>query len=1309
MARRLVKTDFKSVDSTDWCLEIWDLAVSSSNLDYVVEMNVPGFQISWSGDESSNLNPFSASGCSFTLSLTEEQRGAIMSRVYGSSEFSLAVKILKAGAAYWVGQIHPEETIETIEDGYITVDFTASDGLAQLDNIDFKETNGDIYTEKYSAASYVQKILMKIPTNALWYTDSGVGSVFMYEHFLNRPVIEGDSFVFSHTGSDSVTRGVLDYLHLDPVTWYLKDKGDGVVGNDFRRYPTTKKDGFVSCMDVLKDIMTSIGATMCFSKGTWRIFDRCYLDATTTSLESAQVIQYARKQDGTLEAGIYQESIDVNIDSTTSEFNQGIVRRGLQPFLGASQVHKNSGSDLMFGSGVGYSPQNNPVYRFEADNDTFPTSDTDNPSGIHNLAGTSPVSPSMTYTGLAIPNGNDNGVIRLHLSGNCDYNTVNNLAGSLAILSFRLQLTDSDGIDYRLSRRVRTLRYSSQGNAFGVNIVGSNNDYYPKFYDSDYYEWVASTDANYGEAQVDLMLGADPSLLRVDDTGQTQQFLTEDFPSLSFNTPPSTKLDPDNDLGNVLLIDDDVSKRRFVYRFDHELSTPNASSTITGTTMDSMWLTEWRPNAGPSLFYDSAGNSLSPGTDLSVPTYRTESKPSASDGQYLATFDYKPATIDLFQLSGIEFFNGDGTTSFDNRTVFIPTNTFGGEIFQLEETKLGGSFTNIGTHVQGRYLASSFGDPASREDNFKMTTAWDDTDIAARMNERTTKNLMQIRDKTRQIVEGSMFSYATNSAIIEPWQRLVTSKLSGGSEIFIPYRLSLDFSDLNQKVTMMKVKATAPTISGDFDSVDQGKGGSAATGGGKPFGDVAAVFGKTLSISGDLVGLESEVGVLDTAVDGLSATVADIGKIIKATVGGGGQGVYTDENKGTTSSYMGLTSTSAKLQAGTGNTSLDLAENSPGSITMKVQVGASGSEVSATAIDIQGQTGSQLPDIIFSGNVSGIDIGDLDDVSSTTPNTNEVLTWSGTEWAPAVGGGGNDFTYVNTSEIRTDTDLTIKLDYDNNGTDNEFKIVDGSGATIFGITESGTTTGLLTTATPVTFMSSATYQQGAAAVAIVTNWDTTATYKAELYLNNTLQGVTITEAPGGGGFTFNTPPVIATGWEFRVYTSKPGFLKSAVSVSTFDTTASTTFSYWRLQAVDSGGNNTSDRIFLLDVEFREGQNRTGVEYPTSHLTSTTGGGLSVSSGYEHSATYANWRAFNSSTTDGFWTLSNSVAANNWLQVQLTGGAVNIQSIYIKSNTLYHDAYGIKVLGSNTGSFSGEEVDIITIVGNDSTSFTITNN
>ena len=853
MARRLVNTVFTSADETDWTLELWDMNLSSADLDYEVEMDVNGFQITWNGDENDVFQPLLSSACKFTIILNETQRGTIMNVAYGVDEFRMCVKIRKAGQAYWVGQIHSEAIIERVEDGLIYVDMTASDGLAQLENIDFKETDGTVYTTRYSTQAYIYAILKKIPSVSLWYTDSGVGSVFMYEHFLNQPVISDDSFAFSHTDSNSNVRGVLDYLHVDPNTWYLRPNIDERRGDDFKRYPTTKEEGFVSCKMVLHDILASLGATICFSQGTWRIFDRCYLDATTTSLNSASVIQYARTSSGTLEAGTFTEDIDIDIDDTTSEFKRGIVRRGLQPFYGAGQTHVNAGSDLLFASGIGYfDPEvTGALFRYAVtgSGQEWPT---DNTRGIWNLAGFTGLDSDANVTNLEIANGANGGAIRLHFSGNCDYARFrpDNPCGTLMILSFKFVVKDTNDVSYALKRRVRTLKYSSTGTEFAIDITGgtgTGDDYYAKFYESDYYEWVASTDSAYNEAYVDVMLGADPSVLNADGVGTTQPFLTQDFPSFAFYTPPGTKLDTSSDVDNQLKKEFSDDRRYFVYRFDHVLDMPQGSATIEEIEMPEFWVTEWAPDQGPDMYYNSSGTSLALGADTGFPNYRTKTSLTGTNGFFDPSISNRPDVVTMFQLSGIEIYNGDGTNEFDNTTIFVPTNVYGNEIYQSPRTHVGGAFVNFGTHVYGRYLVSSYSDPTAREDNFKMITAWDSSDTVERMTQRVNKNVMQMRDRTRQIVEGAMFSYVSNSTIIEPWQRLITTKLSGSSETFIPFRVTLSFGDLEQRLTMMKVRGTVSTVGGAHTDSDKGRTGRSATGGSYNPGGLPDIIGPQLA------------------------------------------------------------------------------------------------------------------------------------------------------------------------------------------------------------------------------------------------------------------------------------------------------------------------------------------------------------------------------------------------------------------------------------------------------------------------------
>jgi hypothetical protein len=86
----------------------------------------------------------------------------------------------------------------------------------------------------------------------------------------------------------------------------------------------------------------------------------------------------------------------------------------------------------------------------------------------------------------------------------------------------------------------------------------------------------------------------------------------------------------------------------------------------------------------------------------------------------------------------------------------------------------------------------------------------------------------------------------------------------------------------------------------------------------------------------------------------------------------------------------------------------------------------------------------------------------------------------------------------------------------------------------------------------------------------------------------------------------------------------------------------------------------------------------------------------ISSGYQHSETYANWRAFDG-TTHGtaaagsmWWTLGNSDASLVWIQARFST-AQTFESLRLTVYNSFNDATHIIVKGSNTGSFSGEEV------------------
>jgi len=367
--------------------------------------------------------------------------------------------------------------------------------------------------------------------------------------------------------------------------------------------------------------------------------------------------------------------------------------------------------------------------------------------------------------------------------------------------------------------------------------------------------------------------------------------------------------------------------------------------------------------------------------------------------------------------------------------------------------------------------------------------------------------------------------------------------------------------------------------------------------------------------------------------------------------------------------------------------------------------------VSAAAMSSNGQ--------LLIGGTSGPAVATLTAGSNVTiTNADGAITI-----ASSGGGGGSGIASVSedstptlggdlivgSNDIKSVGDVEVVVDSDSNTSDSSFTVKNGAGTVLFSVNESGITSGLLTTTTPTTTLASS-FQQQTSAAGTVDNFDSNATYVAKIFnsggTEQTSNPVTISNS---GGISFTVPSVVAQGYELRITASIPGKLRSVETVETFAVTANTTFTYWRIQGVDSSGNNTSDRFFLLDVQFFTGANKTGTEYPTADLTSDSGGGVNVTSGYEHSnASYADWKAFDNSAGTGHWTIGNSVANNNWVQIELTGGSTNLQSIAVRSNTTYHDCDGLKIMGSDTGSFSGEEVHVDTVTGNDTTSSTTSN-
>jgi hypothetical protein len=423
----------------------------------------------------------------------------------------------------------------------------------------------------------------------------------------------------------------------------------------------------------------------------------------------------------------------------------------------------------------------------------------------------------------------------------------------------------------------------------------------------------------------------------------------------------------------------------------------------------------------------------------------------------------------------------------------------------------------------------------------------------------------------------------------------------------------------------------------------------------------------------------------------LFLTATERGKIedIPATLGTAGQ-VLAVNSGGTALEYVD--------QSGGGGISDIVEDTTPqlgGNLDLNSNDITGTGDISIIGTIITSGSINSLSSISSSGNISGVN-------GTFTGNA----TFSGTLTAGTAILSGIQFTGGSTTSIGIATGLpnqptdlqitsngnvTVQLDADDNESSQHFKVLGSDGTILFQVDEDGISAGLLTTVTPTITGFGSSYQQGNAMAGTVSNYDSAATYVGGIYNSS---GVLQTGNPvtidSSGNITAIAPATVGTGYEMRITASGVGKLRSADAVATFDVTINTTFTHWRLQAYNSAGSPTADRIYLADLAFYTESNQTGTEYPTTNLTSNTSeSGLTISRGFAYSGTYEGWTAMDSNPGSGWWTIGNSNASLNWLQLEFST-AKTFASVKMRHNQ-YSYADQVRIFGSNTGAFAGEEV------------------
>ena len=174
-------------------------------------------------------------------------------------------------------------------------------------------------------------------------------------------------------------------------------------------------------------------------------------------------------------------------------------------------------------------------------------------------------------------------------------------------------------------------------------------------------------------------------------------------------------------------------------------------------------------------------------------------------------------------------------------------------------------------------------------------------------------------------------------------------------------------------------------------------------------GDGSGITGVTASGTGIIIRdsgtLVGTIGTINFGTN-LSVSAASAGVVTVTASGGGGGGLSGIVLQEETSSVGSAQTINFVGSAVTATYSGGVA-----TIDMSGAVPFTGAATAITALDI-----SQYEDAYAWGNhasagyltnINGSNLGDLSNVSSATPNANEVLTWSGSQWAAAASSGGS--------------------------------------------------------------------------------------------------------------------------------------------------------------------------------------------------------------------------------------------------------------------------------------------------------------
>jgi hypothetical protein len=661
---------------------------------------------------------------------------------------------------------------------------------------------------------------------------------------------------------------------------------------------------FTSTYNVLEDVCAMLGCNFFLARGWFWMYNRqavLQFDADNTKVKAGRHVTSNSSSDF-ISAGDSTNVIsDLLFDvDDTHDFLSGATETRSIPLSGVYMDHEEAGSDLIIAEGVsslGYDPDlassvgfsfflpqspytyaetsyymeslHYSLYRWYRSSD--PDFDANSIAaythngatrvyygiGSNNLERRDP----RAYTGyienkrvnLALPGGNE---FRIKFAGNLVARSDNPAGkdfwvGAVAVLKMRLQVTHTDGTNYRLKRWVKTHWWDTEtGSADGIRINGItsvylNSDvyYYRKYYDE--LEWVDENDADYSDAYYEIIIPHGDNNRVESYYGSDTDVLDVEYASQTMYTPFHVEIDGEN-IGDGVVFDKKVDDERGKYWFVEDLSftLPDVSGEF--DTLDSDWILEVyladqgpRPNVDPttlSLWYENAPPGTPPEdmwTHANCPTNSPSYRSSSSEGTFEVGYTdgfvdtaagWGPGEFDTsdekylypkeFMMKNWAVYLGDG--SAENNVTTTVAGGPGLEQIGMTSSRLGSRSTYNHSYTHGalrtKYWDGSTLLPNSNFANitdYPKTKLWwlpyknDDADGANlsdaynSLHGLVCTEYMTFFAKSLRMVSGTLKPRVDGAdSFLAPYQTMQTDKLDGISTLkLVP--LSLSWSMMN--------------------------------------------------------------------------------------------------------------------------------------------------------------------------------------------------------------------------------------------------------------------------------------------------------------------------------------------------------------------------------------------------------------------------------------------------------------------------------------------------------------------------------